>query len=159
MEENLFEYGYMEGGVLHSRFLSEYRENKADEDGVIHSRVVTIEEQVAALSEEWKPVERISDFMLESTNPYEVVIPVPYDAGTHIAYDYQKRFDVQQVKTEIQGLKDALTASDYKVSKCYEASLLGHILPYDIEFLHEERQAQRDQINYLEGVLANKGLK
>lgn len=157
MEE--IEYGYMEGGTLVSRFFEEQRIYTNDKDGKQRLKVITIEEQVAALSEEWKPVERISDFMLESTNPYEVVIPVPYDAGTHIAYDYQKRFDVQQVKTEIQGLKDALTSSDYKVSKCYEASLLGHILPYDIEFLHEERQAQRDQINYLEGVLANNGLK
>lgn len=157
MEE--FEYGYMEGGTLVSRFFEEQRIYTNDKDGKQRLKVITVEEQVAALSEEWKPVERISDFMLESTNPYEVVIPVPYDAGTHIAYDYQKRFDVQQVKTEIQGLKDALTSSDYKVSKCYEASLLGHILPYDIEFLHEERQAQRNQINYLEGVLANNGLK
>lgn len=157
MEE--IEYGYMEGGTLVSRFFEEQRIYTNDKDGKQRLKVITVEEQVAALSEEWKPVERISDFMLESTNPYEVVIPVPYDAGTHIAYDYQKRFDVQQVKTEIQGLKDALTSSDYKVSKCYEASLLGHILPYDIEFLHEERQAQRNQINYLEGVLANNGLK
>lgn len=157
MEE--IEYGYMEGGTLVSRFFEEQRIYTNDKDGKQRLKVITVEEQVAALSEEWKPVERISDFMLESTNPYEVVIPVPYDAGTHIAYDYQKRFDVQQVKTEIQGLKDALTSSDYKVSKCYEASLLGHILPYDIEFLHEERQAQRDQINYLEGVLANNDLK
>ena len=157
MEE--IEYGYMEGGTLVSRFFEEQRIYTNDKDGKQRLKVITVEEQVAALSEEWKPVERISDFMLESTNPYEVVIPVPYDAGTHIAYDYQKRFDVQQVKTEIQGLKDALTSSDYKVSKCYEASLLGNILPYDIEFLHEERQAQRDQINYLEGVLANNGLK
>lgn len=157
MEE--IEYGYMEGGTLVSRFFEEQRIYTNDKDGKQRLKVITVEEQVAALSEEWKPVERISDFMLESTNPYEVVIPVPYDAGTHIAYDYQKRFDVQQVKTEIQGLKDALTSSDYKVSKCYEASLLGHILPYDIEFLHEERQAQRDQINYLEGVLANNGLR
>ena len=157
MEE--IEYGYMEGGTLVSRFFEEQRIYTNDKDGKQRLKVITVEEQVAALSEEWKPVERISDFMLESTNPYEVVIPVPYDAGTHIAYDYQKRFDVQQVRTEIQGLKDALTSSDYKVSKCYEASLLGHILPYDIEFLHEERQAQRDQINYLEGVLANNGLK
>lgn len=157
MEE--IEYGYMEGGTLVSRFFEEQRIYTNDKDGKQRLKVITVEEQVAALSEEWKPVERISDFMLESTNSYEVVIPVPYDAGTHIAYDYQKRFDVQQVKTEIQGLKDALTSSDYKVSKCYEASLLGHILPYDIEFLHEERQAQRDQINYLEGVLANNGLK
>lgn len=157
MEE--IEYGYMEGGTLVSRFFEEQRIYTNDKDGKQRLKVITVEEQVAALSEEWKPVERISDFMLESTNPYEVVIPVPYDAGTHIAYDYQKRFDVQQVKTEIQGLKDALTSSDYKVLKCYEASLLGHILPYDIEFLHEERQAQRDQINYLEGVLANNGLK
>lgn len=157
MEE--IEYGYMEGGTLVSRFFEEQRIYTNDKDGKKRLKVVTVEEQITALSEEWKPVERISDFMLESTKPYEVIIPVPYDAGTHIAYEYQKRFDIQQVKAEIKELKDALSASDYKVSKCYEASLLGHILPYDIEFLHEERQAQRDQINYLENMLANNASK
>ena len=53
----------------------------------------------------------------------------------------------------IEELKQTLADSDYKVIKCYEASLTGETLPYDIEALHEERQAVRDEINRLESTL------
>ena len=43
-----------------------------------------------------------------------------------------------------------LTKSDYKVIKCYEYSLAGLDLPYDIEALHAEREAIRDEIRKLE---------
>lgn len=46
-------------------------------------------------------------------------------------------------------LKDALAALDYKIIKCYEYSLMGLPLPYDIEQLHAQRQAMRDEINSL----------
>ncbi len=50
----------------------------------------------------------------------------------------------------IAALKEQLSNTDYKVTKCYEYSLVGIELPYDIEALHSERQALRDQINELE---------
>lgn len=53
----------------------------------------------------------------------------------------------------IEELKQTLADSDYKVIKCYEASLTGETLPYDIEALHKERQAVRDEINRLESTL------
>lgn len=150
---NDVEYGYIDGGTLISRFITEYRDERRDKDGVLHARTVTVEEQVACLSDEWKPVDRIDGFMTETSEPYRVITPVPYDAGTHIAYQYVKRFDVQAVKKDIQAMKDALTASDYKVAKCYEAYLLGGSLPYDIQTVHSERQTQRDKINELEELL------
>lgn len=42
---------------------------------------------------------------------------------------------------------------DWKVIKCYEASLAGHELPYDITGLMEARQAVRDEINELQAQL------
>lgn len=52
--------------------------------------------------------------------------------------------------TEIESCKVQLSATDYKVTKCAECSLMGEALPYDIEALHAERQALRDRINELE---------
>ena len=47
-------------------------------------------------------------------------------------------------------LKEQLAASDYKVVKIAEYLAAGLPSPYDIEQLHAERQALRDQINALE---------
>lgn len=55
------------------------------------------------------------------------------------------------VEAEIAELKSQLSATDYKVIKCYEAQLVGEELPYDVVALHAERQALRDKINKLEG--------
>lgn len=54
------------------------------------------------------------------------------------------------VEEKITELKAQLSATDYKIIKCSEASLVGEELPYDIITLHAERQALRDQINLLE---------
>ena len=60
--------------------------------------------------------------------------------------------EVPQLKEEqIAELKAQLTATDYKIIKCSEASLVGEELPYDIITLHAERQVIRDKINELEG--------
>jgi hypothetical protein len=51
---------------------------------------------------------------------------------------------------QIAELKRQLSATDYKVIKCAECQLLGEAMPYDVEALHAERQAIRDEINRLE---------
>lgn len=53
------------------------------------------------------------------------------------------------MEQQIRNLECDLTASDYKIIKCYEYSLIGEELPYDIEQLHIERQSIRDEINVL----------
>ena len=50
---------------------------------------------------------------------------------------------------EVRRIKDMLSNSDYKVIKCIEAYLCGEEMPYDINSLHAERQALRDEINAL----------
>lgn len=54
------------------------------------------------------------------------------------------------VAERIAELKNQLSATDYKVIKCAECQTLGQEMPYDVEKLHAERQAIRDEINCLE---------
>ena len=51
---------------------------------------------------------------------------------------------------QIELLKSQLTSTDYQIIKCYEYSLAGLELPYDITLLHEERETIREQIRALE---------
>lgn len=149
----MVEYGYMEGQYLHSRFIEPINRIYTDNDGVQRVEVITVEQQVSELSEVWKPVDLISEEQMQSDEENYIVVPVPYDAGDHIAYRYEKRFDRRKIRDEIEALKTALSDSDYKITKCYEASLLGQKLPYDVAALHTERQALRDKINELEPLL------
>ncbi len=149
----MVEYGYMEGQYLHSRFIEPINRIYTDNDGVQRVEVITVEQQVSELSEVWKPVDLISEEQMQSDEENYIVVPVPYDAGDHIAYRYEKRFDRRKIRDEIEAHKTALSDSDYKITKCYEASLLGQELPYDVAALHTERQALRDKINELEPLL------
>lgn len=54
------------------------------------------------------------------------------------------------ILNEIASLKQELTNGDYKVIKCYEATMLQLEPPYDLNLLVQERQALRDRINELE---------
>lgn len=58
---------------------------------------------------------------------------------------------IDELEQEINHLKNQLTASDYKIIKCYEYSLIGlTCADYDEYQLHEERQTMRNQIGELE---------
>lgn len=62
---------------------------------------------------------------------------------------YNKERSQRSNEAERAKLIDELAESDYKVIKCYECSLIGIELPYNIEDLHKERQLLRDRINLL----------
>lgn len=147
------EYGYMEGGYLRSRMIEPIVENYVDGQGKPQQRIVSEEEQIAALSPEWKPVDPIDHAQVEGAEAGYIIIPTPYDGGDHIGYDYVLKRDKQTVRAEIQSLKDSLADSDYQITKCYEASLIGEPLPYDIAALHAQRQRLRDRINELEAAV------
>ena len=53
---------------------------------------------------------------------------------------------------KIERLKDELYAGDYKVVKNAELLAKGLSAEYDVDALHEERQAIRDEINRIEGM-------
>lgn len=70
-----------------------------------------------------------------------------------VVQSWEIKTDPEAIQTQINELKEQLSESDYRVTKCYECSLVGKTLPYDIQELHTERQAIRDEINRLESML------
>lgn len=71
-----------------------------------------------------------------------------------VVQSWEIKVDPVATQARIDELKAGLADSDYKVTKCYEASLVGDSLPYDIAELHRERQSIRDEINRLEALIA-----
>jgi len=69
---------------------------------------------------------------------------------TEIGYIKAAWDSVPSIQAQIAELKAQLSTTDYQIIKSYEYSLVGLDSPYDIETLHAERQAIRDQINTLE---------
>ena len=63
----------------------------------------------------------------------------------------------EQLVQEMTSLEWALKASDYKIIKSYECELIGEPVPYDIQAVHTERQAQRDRINEIKQMLSEEG--
>lgn len=65
----------------------------------------------------------------------------------------EKRQQIAILKAQIDSLKRQLESSDYQIIKMYEYSILGKQTGYDIELLHQNRQAIRDAINEKEEAL------
>lgn len=63
---------------------------------------------------------------------------------------YTKIYPYVDVQQKIDSVKAELTGSDYKIIKCYEASLMGSLMPYDYQKLIGEREMLRAQIRELE---------
>ncbi len=60
---------------------------------------------------------------------------------------------IRKIKANIlrkESLERELASTDYKIIKCYEYSLVGLELPYDIQALHVERENLREEIRSLE---------
>ena len=128
-------YGYIENGFLRAREV---------EQG-----------QVQNLSSEWKPVDDIDESKTISDDEDYTIRLVPYDNGNRISFNYEKVVNTTKIQGEIDAIKAELSETDYQVIKCYEASLVGEELPYDIKALHEDRNEKRAQINALETHLTN----
>lgn len=144
------EYGYInDGGYLVSKNIEEYTE-RYQERGERKLRTVSVETQAASLSAAgWKPVDPLDEERLKCAEGYIVRVS-PFDAGERISYRYDTVFDTQKVRRGIEELKARLADDDYKIIKCYEASLLGNELPYDISALHRSREEVRATINEME---------
>lgn len=113
------------------------------------------EEDASRLDSTWKPVANIDEAQLIADEDNHIVKLQPYDAGDHIDFRYTKKFDRQKVKRANERLTAELASTDYQVIKCYEASLTGAPMPYDVNTLVALRQAIRDQINQNEVMLTN----
>lgn len=145
-------YGYIENGILFTKEIVPIVNQEQMADGNIQTITISEEEQIAELSSEWKKVDEIEPSKMKTDEGYIINI-TPYDNGDRISFNYEKAIDYQKKKNEIASLKKKLSDTDYKVTKCYEASLIGEVLPYDIVKLHTERQSFRDKINDLEAEL------
>ena len=85
----------------------------------------------------------------------EPVEPVQPEPTEEELAEQARQQQISQVIAQIYDLKARIAASDYKIIKTYEYTLLGEQTEYDIEAVHAERQALRDQINTLETQLAD----
>lgn len=83
------------------------------------------------------------------------VAPVQPELTEEEKAELARQQQISQVTAQINDLKDRIAASDYKVIKTYEYTLIGEQTEYDMETVHAERQALRDQINVLETQLAD----
>lgn len=81
-----------------------------------------------------------------AVDSYEVV-------NGKVVQSWDIKTDPTIISSKIEELKNELASTDYIITKCMEASLLGEEMPYDIEQVHAERQAIRDEINRLESLL------
>lgn len=85
----------------------------------------------------------------------EPVAPVQPEPTEEELAELARQQQISQMTAQINDLKDRIAASDYKVIKTYEYTLIGEQTEYDMETVHAERQALRDQINTLETQLAD----
>jgi len=69
--------------------------------------------------------------------------------------DEKARIQQEILNLEAELASNASDVGDWKIIKCYEASLQGKELPYDIDALMAARQRLRDQINELQRQLDN----
>lgn len=105
---------------------------------------------------EYTTLYRKGDGWYELSNDGSVyVAPVQPKPTEEELAEQARQQQISQLTAQIDGLKAQIAASDYKIIKTYEYALLGEQTEYDIETVHAERQALRDQINTLETQLAD----
>jgi DNA-binding protein YbaB len=73
----------------------------------------------------------------------------------NIEKDMKRQELTKQISELEKKLSDSHEYGDWKIIKCYEASLKKEELPYDLDKLMEQRQSVRDEINELQEELDN----
>ena len=106
-------------------------------DGWDYSEFITV----------YNEVDSGAQFSNDGSIYVEPIIPTP--TAEELA-EMEEKERIANINNQISELKAKLNASDYKVIKCFECSMVGEEMPYDIEELHEERQAIRGMINQKE---------
>lgn len=149
------EYGYInENGYLVSKILEDRTERRLNEEGLPEDVVITIAMQVVELVKlGWKPVDLVDETQLTPSVEFGSIRIQPYDNGDRISYHYIESVSKKLITAKINEYKTFLDDTDYKVMKCYEATLLNLPLPYIMDEVHLTRQDYRDRINELETLL------
>ena len=127
-------------------------------DGYLHAIVIEESEKEQYLSHEWKLVDEIDNAPRLQCEDGYIIRVVPYESEDCIKYRYDKVFDTQKLKREIVQCKEELSSTDYQIIKCYEASLTGASMPYDVSALTSSRQNLRNRINEIEEEIASKSI-
>lgn len=96
----------------------------------------------------YKPIDENNIIILSSDG--DIYTDPEIIEHTPIPIESYEPTEEELTRQEIQRLKNKLETTDYKIIKCSEYQLVGLDLPYDLQELHEERQAIRDIINELE---------
>lgn len=130
------------------------KKKKTEEDVKLLNAVVAIEKEY---SDTISQIEEYKELVTSSVPEYtELDQAVPYyeenNGKVNMLWEIRKN-DQTRVLQKINSLKKDLSDSDYKITKCYEASLLKQEMPYDIEALTTERNSKREEINRLESLL------
>ena len=142
-------------GHIRYQVLEEYKREVRLENGKIVHETVTVEQQFEPLRKDgWKMVELFDESQMQNEEEFYSTTAIPIDNGETIGFAYQKSLDKRLVQREIERLKSCLSASDYKVVKCYEATMMKQNLPYDLNEICSERQSVRDRINELEAMIS-----
>lgn len=105
---------------------------------------------------EEEDVRKLPDDFMEFPTPLPDMEEYSYKVIGSNSSVIQKIAPNQEELDAIYLLKKELSATDYQVTKCMEAQLMGNLLPYDIKALHSERQRIRDRINELEILINTK---
>lgn len=84
----------------------------------------------------------------------ESLLPYYEEEGNSIIQKWEiVNNDINIINQKIKELKAQLADTDYKVMKCYEATLLDLPLPYLMDDVHRIREDYRDRLNELEALL------
>lgn len=75
----------------------------------------------------------------------------------NIERDMKRQELAKRISELEKKLSDSHEYGDWKIIKCYEASLKKEELPYDLDELMEDRQKIRDEINELQEELGQIG--
>lgn len=104
----------------------------------------------SAFTTVYREVENGCQFSNDGSVYVEPIVPEP--TAEELA-ELAEKERIEAIQNEIDELKAQLESTDYKVIKCYEYGMVGLESPYDVQELHEQRQAIRDIINEKEAEL------
>lgn len=133
------------------------KDNKTKDDIILLNKVVSIERDY---SDAISKIDEYKELVVTSAPAYtEIDQAIPYyeeeKGKVNMFWEIIKNDPVKISKRIISLTKD-LSDSDYKIIKCYEASLLKQEVPYDIESITTDRSLKRNEINRLKSILNNK---
>lgn len=130
---------------------------KISEDGIAESYRIEEREKESALYQKlieqgFKPVVSYTPPKHLKLGALDSLEAELVESGDRYEERWVVRTDRRRVKERIERLKEELSATDYRVIKSYEYALVGEHPPYDVQLLHQEREALRRRINDLENL-------